>query len=87
MCSLQAEFVAWWRSNVDVAGGTDLQKKLAQIAKVGKQRHHVDVHIAAWSGSNTYVQRFLELDPELVSALDDSEFGVRMCASTCLACR
>jgi hypothetical protein len=37
----------------------------------------VDVHIAAWSGSATYVQRFLELDPELVAAEDSTEFGVR----------
>ena len=77
-CSPQEEFLNWWRNRAE-GGAADsaLQKKLAQIAKVGKERHHIDVHNAAWNGNAVYVARFLELDPELVHAVDETEFGVR----------
>ncbi len=56
---------------------SDLDRKLMELAKAGKEKHHQDIHMAAWAGKDSMVQKFLELDPELAHAEDKTEFGVR----------
>ena len=79
-----AEFMSWWKNKAQSALSSDLELKLAELAKAGREKHHSDVHMASWQGKTAIVQQFLDLDSNLIGEMDTSEYGVRGCAFTVL---
>lgn len=75
------EFISWWTTQAaDLDGDgavTDLEKTLERLKEFGRERFHVDIHTAAWSGSHDVVARLVEDDKELANEKDVTEYGVR----------
>lgn len=74
------EFKQWWETKdaAETAGDdVELRRKLERVAATGREQHRADIHVAAWRGNVQLMRQFLDLDPSLVSAADDSEVGER----------
>uniref|UniRef100_K3WPK0 Uncharacterized protein n=1 Tax=Globisporangium ultimum (strain ATCC 200006 / CBS 805.95 / DAOM BR144) TaxID=431595 RepID=K3WPK0_GLOUD len=73
------EFVAWWSTQATDLNGdgvvSDLEKTLERLKEFGRERFHVDIHTAAWSGYHDVVARLVEDDNELVNAKDTTDYG------------
>lgn len=78
----QEEFLSWWTAQGQDLDGdgveSELEIALGRLKEIGRQRFHVDIHTAAWSGFGDVVSRLLEDDDEreVVNARDSTEYGV-----------
>lgn len=77
------EFLSWWTAQSQDLDGDGLESELeialGRLKELGRQRFHVDIHTAAWSGFGDVVSRLLEDDDEreVVNARDSTDYGVR----------
>lgn len=80
----QGEFLSWWAAQSQDLDGdgveSELEIALGRLKELGRQRFHVDIHTAAWSGFGDVVSRLLEDDDEneAVNAKDSTEYGVSL---------
>lgn len=77
----QNEFIKWWSSQATGSKDNDsvfaaVDERLRVIAAHGREQYDVDIHKAAWEGNLGVINRFLELDNNLLNAQDQTEFGV-----------
>ncbi|KAG2997395.1 hypothetical protein PC128_g22845 [Phytophthora cactorum] len=70
------EFTQWWvgQSEGNKAVG-EVEKALARLKDLGRQRFRVDIHTACWNGFEDVVERLVEDGSELVNERDSSEYG------------
>ncbi|KAL4100380.1 hypothetical protein PRIC1_008174 [Phytophthora ramorum] len=70
------EFSEWWagQTGSNEAAG-EVEKTLARLKDLGRQRFRVDIHTACWSGFEDVVARLVEDGGELISEKDASEYG------------
>lgn len=73
------EFAAWWagQSEDNEAFG-EVEKTLARLKDLGRQRFKVDIHTACWNGFTDVVARLVEEGSELVNQKDSSDYGVSL---------
>lgn len=80
------EFIGWWTSQkADLDGDgavNDLEKTLERLKEFGRERFHVNIHIAAWRGFGDVVERLVQDDRELATERDASDYGVRTMAAS-----
>lgn len=72
------EFVIWWtnRAQANRNNATSLVTlKLRKLAAKAAQVFHTDIFNACWQGDEALVKSFLESEPRLAKAHDDSEYG------------
>lgn len=69
------EFTEWWVQNADNEASGEVEKTLARLKELGRQRFRVDIHTASWNGFLDVVERLLEDGSELVNQKDTSEYG------------
>ncbi|ETI42863.1 hypothetical protein F441_12049 [Phytophthora nicotianae CJ01A1] len=70
------EFTEWWVGQSEGNGTAgEVEKVLARLRDLGRQRFHVDIHTACWNGFEDVVERLVEDGSELVNQRDSSEYG------------
>ncbi|RLN93906.1 hypothetical protein BBJ28_00022845 [Nothophytophthora sp. Chile5] len=75
----QNEFTEWWMGQTTSESAVgQVEKTLARLKDLGRQRFRVDIHSACWNGSEDVVARLVEGDTQLVNEKDAAEFGVRI---------
>lgn len=73
-----SEFVYWWtnRSLASRNQSTSLVSlKLRKLAAKAAQVFHTDIFTASWNGDDALVKSFLESEPRLAEASDESDYG------------
>ncbi|KAG6617713.1 fact complex subunit [Phytophthora cinnamomi] len=72
----QDEFTEWWvgQARGDEASG-EVEKTLARLKELGRQRFKVDLHTACWGGFEDVVARLVDSGSELINQKDSSEYG------------
>ncbi|KAG7376841.1 hypothetical protein PHYPSEUDO_012663 [Phytophthora pseudosyringae] len=70
------EFTEWWigQNEGNEAAG-EVEKTLARLKDLGRQRFKVDIHTACWNGFEDVVARLVEDGSELCNERDSSEYG------------
>ncbi|KAE9116325.1 hypothetical protein PF010_g9008 [Phytophthora fragariae] len=69
----QEEFTEWWVERPEASG--EVEKMLARLKELGRQRFKVDIHTACWNGFEDVVGRLVEDGSELINQKDSSEYG------------
>ncbi|GMF56723.1 unnamed protein product [Phytophthora fragariaefolia] len=74
----QEEFTEWWLRQAqgnDTSG--EVERTLARLKELGRQRFKVDIYSACWNGFEDVVARLVDGDSDLYNQKDSSEYGVR----------
>jgi hypothetical protein len=80
------EFTEWWVGQTEGSEGAgEVERTLAKLRDLGRQRFRVDIFTACWSGFEEVVVRLIEDGSELHNEKDSSEYGVRFIHDAALA--
>jgi Ca2+-binding EF-hand superfamily protein len=73
----QEEFVDWWcnRAKKNRQSGGLIAIKLRKLAMKANQIYNTDIFTATWNNDRSLVKSFVDSDPRLLNAADDSDYG------------
>lgn len=71
------EFVMWWTNRISGSRNSTslISLKLRKLAAKAAQIFYTDIFTAIWNNNITLVKSFLESEPRLANASDESEYG------------
>lgn len=68
------EFISWW-TNRSQRNTSLISLKLRKLAVKAQKQFHSDIFTASWRGEVDFVKSFLDAEPRLCNASDESEYG------------